>query len=46
MPKIENPSNEVIDEYHKKFVDALKSLFEEYKEQYDEAHSEATLITI
>ncbi len=46
VPKVENPTQELIDEYHAKFVEALKSLFEEHKAQYDSAGSEAKLILL
>lgn len=46
MPKIENPTKEDIDEYHAKFVQELKALFEEYKHKYDAAGSDAKLITV
>ncbi|KAK7573553.1 hypothetical protein V9T40_010744 [Parthenolecanium corni] len=35
VPKVENPSQELIDEYHEKFFSALATLFEKYKEEYD-----------
>ncbi len=46
VPKVENPTKEIIEEYHAKFVQALKSLFEEHKAQYDLAGSEAKLVLL
>lgn len=46
VPKVENPSKELIDEYHTKFVTALSALFEENKHKYDEAGSEAKLVML
>jgi len=41
VPKVENPSEELINEYHQKYIAELTKLFEDYKEEY--AHSTATL---
>lgn len=46
VPKVENPSLEIIDEYHKKFFDALSELFEEYKHTCDVAGADAKLIML
>jgi len=35
IPKIKNPSTDVIELYHNLYVDAIKSLFNKYKDQYD-----------
>lgn len=43
VPKVENPSTELIDEYHEKFYQALNGLFEDYKALYDEAGENAKL---
>lgn len=34
LPKIENPTTEQIDEYHKKFNEGLINLFETHKHKY------------
>lgn len=46
VPKVENPSKELIDEYHTKFVEALSAIFEEHKHKYDMAGSEAKLVML
>ncbi|KAK7573552.1 hypothetical protein V9T40_010743 [Parthenolecanium corni] len=46
VPKVENPSSELIDEYHQRFHEALRTLFEENKRMYDEFGDEATLEAI
>lgn len=46
VPKVENPSAELIDEYHEKFYRSLKNLFEEYKHEYDEAGDAAQLVMV
>lgn len=46
VPKVENPSKELIDEYHAKFVEALSAIFEEHKHKYDMAGSEAKLVML
>ncbi|VEN50167.1 unnamed protein product [Callosobruchus maculatus] len=44
VPKIENPTKQQIDEYHKIFVEKLKELFEEQKHNYLENAEEKQLI--
>lgn len=44
VPKVENPSQELIKEYHEKFFSALFDLFEKYKEQYDMNGKESELV--
>lgn len=44
VPKVENPTAELVDEYHERFFKALHSLFEEYKSKFDEAGGAAQLI--
>ncbi|XP_074133566.1 acyl-CoA wax alcohol acyltransferase 2 isoform X1 [Sminthopsis crassicaudata] len=34
VPKIENPSRDVVDEYHARYIKALRKLFDEHKVQY------------
>lgn len=46
VPKVKNPSAELIDEYHEKFHKALYELFEKYKHEYDEAGEEAQLVVV
>ncbi|XKL69077.1 hypothetical protein PGB90_006846 [Kerria lacca] len=46
LPKVENPSEELINKYHKQFFQELMELFEEYKHEYDCAGNEAQLITL
>lgn len=46
VPKVENPSAELIDEYHEKFYRSLKNLFEEYKHEHDEAGGAAQLVMV
>ena len=36
LPRIENPSKEDVDKYHAIYIEAVKSLFERYKEKYAE----------
>lgn len=43
IPKVENPSKELIEEYLDKFFEALHALFEENKHKYDLAGSNAVL---
>lgn len=44
VPKVENPSQELIDEYHEKFLQQLQELFDTYKDKYDPSGSEAKLV--
>lgn len=44
LPKIENPSNEEINEYHAKFTEKLIELFETHKSKYIEDHENVSLI--
>ncbi|KAK7573550.1 hypothetical protein V9T40_010741 [Parthenolecanium corni] len=46
VPKVDIPSDELVDEYHEKFYKALHNLFEEYKREYDEAGDAAQLVVI
>lgn len=46
MPKVENPSATLIDEYQEKYFKALYDLFESNKHIHDEAGSSAKLITV
>ena len=34
VPKVETPSDEVVEKYHKAYLEALKKLYEEHKEYY------------
>ena len=34
FPQIDNPTNEDILKHHKMYVDALKKLYDQYKDQY------------
>lgn len=43
VPKVENPSEELVDEYIEKFFNELEKLFEEYKHKYDPVGSEARI---
>ncbi|XP_050440929.1 2-acylglycerol O-acyltransferase 2-A-like [Adelges cooleyi] len=44
VPKIENPTREDIDKYHKIFVDELTKLFEEHKTKYSTNVEEQNLV--
>lgn len=44
VPKVTNPTRELIDEYHAKYMEALTRLFEEHKEKYVERPEEARLV--
>lgn len=44
VPKVENPSQELIDEYHEKFFNALLDLFEKYREKYDMNGKDSELV--
>lgn len=46
VPKIENPSESDVDHYHAKFVQELKTLFEQHKRKYDAAGDDAELIML
>ncbi|XP_065225547.1 diacylglycerol O-acyltransferase 2-like isoform X2 [Planococcus citri] len=43
LPKVENPTNGMVDEYHTKFVQELTKLFEKYKIKYDPQGENAIL---
>ncbi len=43
LPKTENPSAELISEYHQKYVEALETLFNEYKGEYHPNGKDASL---
>ena len=34
VPRIENPTNEEVQEYHAKYIAALQKLYNEYNPQY------------
>ncbi|KYQ93987.1 diacylglycerol O-acyltransferase 2 [Tieghemostelium lacteum] len=36
IPKVNNPSEELIDHYHKLYIDSLNELFENYKKEFHE----------
>lgn len=44
VPKMENPSREIIEEYHEKFVEHLTAMFEEQKYNYLDKPEEKNLI--
>lgn len=44
VPKVENPSQELINEYHEKFFSALLDLFEKYREKYDMNGKDSELV--
>jgi Diacylglycerol acyltransferase. len=44
VPKVEQPSNDLIAEYHKKYVDSLTQLFEDHKEKYVDDPKTAKLV--
>ncbi|KAK7580555.1 hypothetical protein V9T40_001184 [Parthenolecanium corni] len=46
VPKAENPSKELIDEYYNMFYRALQDLFEKYKYDHDIAGGKAKLIMV
>lgn len=43
VPKVENPPQELIDEYHQKYTDALVSIFKQYKGKYHVLGEDAEL---
>uniref|UniRef100_A0A8C4LQF8 Acyltransferase n=1 Tax=Equus asinus asinus TaxID=83772 RepID=A0A8C4LQF8_EQUAS len=43
VPKIENPSQEMVDKYHALYVDALHKLFEQHKTQYGYSETQKLL---
>lgn len=43
IPKNPNPSTELIDKFHQKYVDSLIELFNEYKSKYHPLGSKAVL---
>lgn len=43
VPKTENPSQQLVDEYHRKYVDALVALFEQHKGKYHANGEQAKL---
>ncbi|XP_065213887.1 2-acylglycerol O-acyltransferase 2-like [Planococcus citri] len=46
VPKTQNPSQELVDEYHQKYVDALVALFEQYKAKYHVNGDRAKLLIV
>ena len=34
LPKIDNPSNEVIEKYHSQFIEAYEKLYNDHKDDY------------
>ncbi|KAJ8971565.1 hypothetical protein NQ317_004119 [Molorchus minor] len=46
VPKIEDPTKEVIDEYHNEFIEKLTELFEKEKYKYLEKPEETNLIIV
>lgn len=46
VPKVENPSAELIDQYHEKFYQSLRELFDNHKAEFDEAGDNAKLYFI
>ncbi|XP_064158744.1 diacylglycerol O-acyltransferase 2-like [Anguilla rostrata] len=44
VPKIENPSKEVVDRYHTMYMDSLRELFDKYKTQFGLKESEVLMI--
>lgn len=43
LPKVENPTQELVDEYHQIFIKELTNLFDKYKGKYDVNGENATL---
>lgn len=43
LPKIENPIQSDIDEYHTKFINELQELFETHKSKYLKDHENISL---
>ena len=43
VPKVEDPSNELIDKYHGIFIQELIQMFEKYKGKYDPQGENACL---
>ncbi|XP_065222639.1 2-acylglycerol O-acyltransferase 2-A-like [Planococcus citri] len=46
VPKMEDPSVNDIDQYHAKFIQELKTLFEQHKHKYDAAGANAELVIV
>lgn len=46
VPKVENPSSELIDQYHARFYDAFRQLFEKYKHDYSPVGSSDKLLIV
>lgn len=46
VPKVANPSNSIIDEYHRIFFEALRELFDEHKQAFDPEGSNAQLTMV
>ncbi|KAK7573423.1 hypothetical protein V9T40_010614 [Parthenolecanium corni] len=46
LPKVENPSDELVDRYHDQFILELRALFDRYKSVYDDENggAAATLV--
>ncbi|XP_072483541.1 diacylglycerol O-acyltransferase 2-like protein 6 [Notamacropus eugenii] len=44
IPKIENPSQEMVDKYHALYIKALRKLFDEHKDRYGVSESQELMI--
>lgn len=44
LPKIENPTENDIDEYHAKFINQLQELFETHKSKFLKDHKNISLV--
>lgn len=44
MPKIEQPSKEIVAKYHSLYIDALKKLFDEHKTKYGISETQELVI--
>lgn len=44
VPKVAEPSKELIDEYHTRYTEALTKLFEEHKTKYVERPESTSLV--
>jgi len=44
VPKIEKPTDEEVDEYHQKYLDSLKVLFDEWKEKLNQPEAELKFV--
>ncbi|XP_027692519.1 diacylglycerol O-acyltransferase 2-like protein 6 [Vombatus ursinus] len=44
VPKMENPSQEMVDKYHALYIEALRKLFDEHKLQYGVSESQELMI--